>query len=47
VGIYVFNNHLTGSQWLGIVVTVAVITLLTAQRRQVVRLPEGEPALAT
>jgi drug/metabolite transporter, DME family len=47
VGIYVFSDHLTKTQWLGIGLTVAVITLMTAQRREVVRLPEGEPALAT
>jgi drug/metabolite transporter (DMT)-like permease len=47
VGIYVFSDHLTRTQWLGIAITVAVITVMTAQRREVVRLPEGEPALAT
>jgi DME family drug/metabolite transporter len=47
VGIYVFSNHLSRTQWLGIALTVSVITLLTVERRQVVSLQEGEPALAT
>jgi DME family drug/metabolite transporter len=47
VGIYVFSNHLSRTQWVGIAITVGVITLLTAHRREVVRVQEGEPALAT
>jgi drug/metabolite transporter, DME family len=51
VGIYVFDNTLTWTQWLGIAVTVAVVTLLPAQRRRAVvetaprdALPEALPA---
>jgi drug/metabolite transporter, DME family len=47
IGIYVFNSHLTRTQWYGIVLTIVVISLLPVRRRQVVTLPEGEPALAT
>jgi drug/metabolite transporter, DME family len=47
VGIFVFDSHLTRTQWIGIGITVAVITLLPVRRRQVVALPESEPALAT
>jgi drug/metabolite transporter, DME family len=45
IGIYVFGNSLTWTQWLGIGVTVGVVTLLPARRRQVVEAP-GEPLLA-
>jgi drug/metabolite transporter, DME family len=47
VGIFVFDSHLTRTQWIGIGITVVVITLLPVRRREVVALPEGEPALAT
>ena len=47
IGIYVFNSHLTRTQWIGIAVTVGVVSLLPVRRREVVTLPEGEPALAT
>jgi DME family drug/metabolite transporter len=46
VGIYVFNNTLRWSQWVGIAVTVSVVTLLPARRRQIVRAPELVPAHA-
>jgi DME family drug/metabolite transporter len=48
IGIYVFANTLTWTQWLGIAITVAVVTMLPARRRQVVQVP-GEllPAPAT
>jgi DME family drug/metabolite transporter len=42
IGIYVFGNTLTWSQWVGIAVTVAVVTLLPARRRQVVAEAPGE-----
>jgi drug/metabolite transporter (DMT)-like permease len=43
VGIYVFNDTLRWSQWLGIAVTIAVVTLLPMRRREVV----DAPTLAT
>jgi drug/metabolite transporter, DME family len=48
IGIYVFDNSLTWTQWLGIAVTVGVVTLLPARRREVVKAPtELVPAPAT
>jgi DME family drug/metabolite transporter len=47
VGIFVFDSPLTRTQWIGIAITVVVITLLPVRRRHVVALPESEPALAT
>ncbi len=46
VGIYVFNSSLRWTQWLGVAVTVAVVSLLPARRRQIVRAPELVPAHA-
>jgi DME family drug/metabolite transporter len=39
IGIYVFGNTLTWTQWVGIAITVAVVTMLPARRRQVVEAP--------
>jgi drug/metabolite transporter (DMT)-like permease len=39
VGIYVFNSNLRWTQWLGVAITVAVVTLLPVRRREIVRLP--------
>jgi drug/metabolite transporter (DMT)-like permease len=39
VGIYVFNDTLRWTQWLGIGITVVVVTLLPARRRDVVDAP--------
>ena len=39
IGIYVFDNSLTWTQWLGIVVTVGVVTLIPARRREIVNAP--------
>jgi len=39
IGIYVFGNSLTWTQWLGIAITVGVVTMLPARRRQVVQAP--------
>jgi drug/metabolite transporter (DMT)-like permease len=47
VGIYVFHDHLARTQWIGVAVTVAVITLLPVRRRELVTLPPREPGLAT
>jgi DME family drug/metabolite transporter len=47
VGIYVFNSSLRWTQWIGVAVTVAVISLLPVRRRDLVKVPAGEPALAT
>jgi drug/metabolite transporter (DMT)-like permease len=44
VGIYVFNDTLRWTQWLGVAITVAVVTLLPASRRRIVRTPELVPA---
>jgi DME family drug/metabolite transporter len=46
IGIYVYNDTLRWTQWLGIAVTVAVVTLLPARRREVVAAPELVPAPA-
>jgi len=47
VGIYVFDSTLRWTQWLGVAITVGVISLLPAHRREIVKVPPGEPALAT
>jgi drug/metabolite transporter, DME family len=47
VGIYVIGDKLTQTQWIGVAVTVAVITLLPVRRRKLVALPPREPGLAT
>ena len=39
VGIYVFNSNLRWTQWLGVALTVAVVTLLPMRRREIVRAP--------
>ena len=39
VGIYVFNSNLRWTQWVGVAITVAVVTLLPWRRREVVRMP--------
>lgn len=44
VGIYVFNDTLRWTQWLGVAITVAVVTLLPARRREIVEAPELVPA---
>ena len=47
VGIYVFHDTLRWTQWVGIAVTVGVISLLPVRRRELVRVPPREPALAS
>jgi drug/metabolite transporter, DME family len=48
VGIYVFDSSLRWTQWLGVAVTVGVISLLPVRRRDLVRVPpRPEPGLAT
>ena len=39
VGIYVFNSNLRWTQWIGVAITVAVVSLLPLRRREVVHLP--------
>ena len=39
IGIYVFNSNLRWTQWVGVAVTVAVVTLLPLRQREVVHLP--------
>jgi DME family drug/metabolite transporter len=47
VGIYAFGSSLRWTQWLGVAVTVAVISLLPVRRRDLVSLPpRPEPGLA-
>jgi len=46
VGIYVFNSSLRWTQWIGVGVTIAVVTLLPAGRRAIVRAPDLVPAPA-
>ena len=48
VGIYVFEDSLRWTQWLGVAITVGVISLLPVHRRELVRVPPPrEPALAS
>ena len=47
VGIYVFDDSLRWTQWLGIAVTLSVVTLLPARRREIIRVPPPEPRLAS
>jgi drug/metabolite transporter, DME family len=48
VGIYVFGSSLRWTQWVGVVITVGVISLLPVRRRDLVRVPpRTEPGLAT
>src|SRR5213083_128496 len=46
VGIYVFDSSLRWTQWLGVAITVGVISLLPVRRRDLV-VPRTEPGLAT
>jgi DME family drug/metabolite transporter len=46
VGIYAFDSSLRWTQWIGVAVTVGVISLLPVRRGKLVRMPPGEPALA-
>jgi DME family drug/metabolite transporter len=46
VGIYVFSSSLRWTQWIGVVLTVAVVSLLPVRRRDIVRAPQLEPAPA-
>jgi len=39
VGIYVFDSNLRWTQWIGVALTVAVVTLLPVRRREIVKLP--------
>jgi DME family drug/metabolite transporter len=45
VGIYVFDSTLRWTQWLGVALTVGVISLLPVHRGEIVKVPR-EPALA-
>jgi drug/metabolite transporter (DMT)-like permease len=46
VGIYVFNSSLRWTQWVGVAVTILVVSLLPARRRDIVRTPDLVPAPA-
>jgi drug/metabolite transporter, DME family len=46
VGIYVFDDTLRWTQWIGVAVTVGVISLLPVRRREIVRVPPREAAFA-
>jgi drug/metabolite transporter (DMT)-like permease len=46
VGLYVFNSSLRWTQWVGVAVTVGVVSLLPARRRDIVRTPDLVPAPA-
>jgi DME family drug/metabolite transporter len=47
VGIYVFNDSLRWTQWVGVLITVAVDSLLpTRPRREIVRVPPADARLA-
>jgi hypothetical protein len=48
VGIYVFDSSLRWTQWLGVALTVGVISLLPVRRQKLVRVPpRSDPGLAT
>ncbi|MDP9232221.1 MAG: DMT family transporter [Actinomycetota bacterium] len=47
VGIYVFDSTLRWTQWIGVAVTVGVISLLPVRRHEIVRVPPREAALAS
>ena len=47
IGIYVFDSSLRWTQWLGVAITVGVISFLPVRRRRLVRAPAREPAVAT
>jgi DME family drug/metabolite transporter len=46
IGIYVFDSSLRWTQWIGVGVTVGVISLLPVRRRQLVKVPEAAAAPA-
>ncbi len=46
VGIYVFHDNLRWTQWLGVAITVAVVSLLPVRRREIVHVPVPAPASA-
>jgi drug/metabolite transporter (DMT)-like permease len=46
VGIYVFSDTLRWTQWLGVAITVAVVSLLPSRRREVVNVPPADGRLA-
>ena len=46
IGIYVFDSSLRWTQWIGVAVTIVVVGLLPARRREIVRTPELVPAPA-
>jgi drug/metabolite transporter, DME family len=45
IGIYVFDSNLRWTQWIGVAVTVAVVSLLPARRNDVVALPARDVRL--
>jgi drug/metabolite transporter (DMT)-like permease len=47
VGIYVFDSSLRWTQWLGVAITVGVISFLPIRHREIVSAPAPEPALAS
>jgi drug/metabolite transporter, DME family len=47
VGIYVFGSSLRWTQWIGVAVTVAVISFLPVRRRELVRVPPRDAAVVT
>jgi drug/metabolite transporter (DMT)-like permease len=47
IGIYVFDSSLRWTQWVGVGLTVGVISFLPVRRRQLVGVPRREPSLAT
>jgi drug/metabolite transporter, DME family len=42
IGIYVFDSSLRWTQWIGVAVTVGVVSLLPARRRSIVRTPTAD-----
>jgi drug/metabolite transporter (DMT)-like permease len=47
IGLYVFNSSLRPTQWVGVGITVGVISLLPVRHRELVRVPSREPLAAT
>lgn len=46
IGIYVFDSSLRWTQWVGVALTVGVVSLLPARRRAIVRTPDLVPSPA-
>jgi drug/metabolite transporter (DMT)-like permease len=46
-GIYAYNSHLRWTQWVGVAMIIVTVSLLPMRRREVVRVPAADAALAS